>query len=58
MNYRPDNTNLKASEIREIKRTEAAARAAHARSPKDQLAYLDSRGFVAKRERAKLAAKL
>ena len=28
------------------------------RSPLDQIAYLDSKGFVAKKERAKLAKKL
>lgn len=57
MNYKnPDGSNRKARDIRELKRFEAEARASeHAsRSNEDQVKLLDSRGFAAKRERAKL----
>jgi hypothetical protein len=42
----------------ETKQTEAQARQQAARSPEEQLKYLDSKGFVATKERKKLQARI
>jgi hypothetical protein len=43
---------------RENRQDRALERQANARSPQDQLKHLDDNGFVAKKERLKLAKKL
>jgi hypothetical protein len=47
------------NKVAQARRQEGALdRQARARSPEAQLQYLDTKGFAAKKERAKLAARL